>query len=597
VTQITEVFFTKAHTSFRHSHNRSILMTQTFSSRCATRAKAAASAVLLGLLAACSGGDGLVSTSPSTVFVPTPSVAGPSGATPTVADIAISGTAAVGAPLANAKVSILCNSGAVGKETQADSTGKYSTTVTSACIAPYMLKVTGVDTSTTPTATITLYAFADKAGNINITPLTDIAAKFATNNDPDGEYEAVLKQIKTTDSLWGTSTKAAAQANLQKVLDKLGVTSSIALDDLLHGKFDAKLGDKTDDLLEKLKTQRGGVPLKDLVEQIANRGGNTLTATERKPWLAFFPQQKSFTLTASGCSGEYRNSLDGPGFIQTNLSNASVTATFSLTTTGFKVSAVISQAVSVLENIAQATAVEESTPAKTTYTTKALNNIAAPDFVFATGRFDVKAFNNLLGFNAESSVKPDALRVGFDLTGVLNAAAPAVTQANTSPSAVTSQIFSLLAESKDGSRAYLKCASALPAITAASRPDFSIPARIASLAGTATSITSPVSGDNMCIGDFATTPQSGTFTYAVSPSTGDVKFNSKSLASNWFFGAYADYSENHVWSPTSQSSISINAGPLGGTASSPKGFLYMQRSFNESGAFVRTCNSPFKSKE
>jgi hypothetical protein len=174
----------------------------------------------------------------------------------------------------------------------------------------------------------------------------------------------------------------------------------------------------------------------------------------------------------------------------------------------------------------------------------------------------------------------------------LAAAAPAVTQANTSPSAVTSQIFSLLAESKDGSRAYLKCASSLPAITAASRPDFSIPARIASLAGTATSITSAVSEDRACriYGDGPETV-TGSYTYAVSAATGDVKFNGQSLASNWFLRAPAEYTEQHIIGGSKPYSlIQLYMGLVSQTLSTIAGARF-QRNFIDTGSFTHSCNS------
>lgn len=523
-------------------------MNQTY----ATRVKAAASAVLLALLAACAGGDDL--TTPASPLVSNTTK------TTTTADISIEGTAAVGAPLANAKVSILCNSGDLGKETNSDTTGKYSTTVTAACIAPYMVKVTGVDTTTTPTSTITLYAFADKAGNINITPLTDIAAKFATNNDPDGEYNAVLSLVKKTDSLWGTSTKAAAQANLQKVLDKLGVTSTIALGDLLHGKFDAKLGDKTDDILEKLKKERGGVSLKDLVEQIANRGGNTLTATERKPWLALFPQQKSFTLTATGCSGNYQNGQNNSGNIETSLSNASVTATFALTTTGFKISTVISQAASVSPRLI------------------ALSSVVAPDFVFTTGEFQLTAINNLLNFYAN---KPDS-------SEIVNVSAAKSTSTVANAQSIRMEVRA----SGPGQPSFdLNCQQSLPTITAASRPDFSIPARIASLAGTATSITSAALEGGACqIFDEKSATANGSYTYAVSAATGDIKFNGQSLATNWFLGANAQYREHHSFGGEEPYSlIQLNMGPVSQTLPTIAS-AKLQRNFFGNSPFTHSCN-------
>ena len=551
-------------------------MTKTY----ALRVKAAASAVLLALLAACAGGDDLT-TPVAAVTTPVVATTTPTS-TQTAADISIEGTAATGAPLANAKVSILCNSGDLGKDTQADANGKYSTTVASTCAAPYMIKVTGVDTSTTPTSTITLYAFADKAGNINITPLTDIAAKFATNNDPDGEYAAVLAKKKKADELWTATGKTDAQANLKKVLDKLGVTTTIALDDLLHGKFDAKLGDKTDDLLEKLKKERGGVPLKDLVEQVANRGGSTLTATERKPWLALFPQQKSFTLTATGCSGNYESGSNTG--INTGLNNATVVATFALTTTGFKVSALVSQAATTQ----QPGASSFEMPATIGSTTE-LSNVALSDFVFSTGSFSVNAFNNVLNFSANRGSSMDSMRVG------------STRYKSQDPNAVvvTTQTFYLgvFASGPGQASASINCATSLPTITAASRPDFSIPARIASLAGTATSITSPVTGlegqGSICQGYVPSSQTSGTFTYAVSPATGDVKFSGKSLAANWFLNTGANYSEYHNLDVGSGNvAVSLNPGQVGGVATAPFGDLRMNRYFINSGrTFDHYCNS------
>ena len=162
---------------------------------------------------------------------------------------------------------------------------------------------------------------------------------------------------------------------------------------------------------------------------------------------------------------------------------------------------------------------------------------------------------------------------------------------------VTTQTFYLgvFASGPGQASASINCATSLPTITAASRPDFSIPARIASLAGTATSITSPVTGlegqGSICQGYVPSSQTSGTFTYAVSPATGDVKFNGKSLAANWFLSTGASYSENHYWGDQNNSSsdITVNAGQIGGDAAAPFADFGMRREF--SNGLSHYCNS------
>lgn len=246
----------------------------------------------------------------------------------------VSGTAAVGAPLANATVSLLCASGGTPTTATTSSAGKYNMSLGSSCAAPYFLKVVGIDTSVTPNVTTTLYAFADAAGNVNITPLTDIAARFATGNNPDAEFEAVKAASKKAGDLWNSASATEGKAKLLETLAGLGLNTS-GINDVLHGAFNAVKGDKTDDLLEALKTKRGGVSLADLADKALKLGGSP----GDKPWNALFRVgQNEIKLNLTGCklfqyvSTPSIGSFGMPGYIPGSSSETSTTVTSAVLT-------------------------------------------------------------------------------------------------------------------------------------------------------------------------------------------------------------------------------------------------------------------------
>lgn len=249
----------------------------------------AAAAILA--LAGCGGGDGA-----------------PAGPAPT---IAVTGTAATGAPMAGATVSLLCASGGAPVTATTGADGKYSMALPATCTAPYMVKA--------QLGAVTLYAFADGAGNINITPFTHLAAGIATNNDTAAEYEAVKNQLKTVGALWTVAISQDALAKVAAKLAQLGV-STTGIADILHGVFNAKPGDTLDNALEALKAAQGGLPLDTLIEQVAQAGGTP----GKKPWLTLFASGKtSASFAGTGCMYVY--AADRPP-----VQNTTATITFTL---------------------------------------------------------------------------------------------------------------------------------------------------------------------------------------------------------------------------------------------------------------------------
>jgi hypothetical protein len=236
--------------------------------------------ILLALLAACGGSE-----------VPS---------TPDPAPINVQGTAATGSPLASAKVSLLCANGGVATTVTTSDTGKWAMRLPSTCAAPYFVSVTGIDTavaSTASSAVITLYSFSDEAGIINIKPFTDLLASFATHGHMAADYAAVLAGTKSVSILWNPTTSTEARAKFNTLLVNLGVSTG-GIVDVIHGPFEAKKGDPIDDALERLKIARGSVTLAALAESVNRSGG----VPGDQPWKTLFPQGVDLlTLNAMSC--------------------------------------------------------------------------------------------------------------------------------------------------------------------------------------------------------------------------------------------------------------------------------------------------------
>jgi hypothetical protein len=211
------------------------------------------------------------------------------------------GTVATGAPLTNATISALCNLGGAPVTGTTNPDGKYMFSLPTTCKAPYFLKASGIDNTVMLKSPITLYGFADSPANINITPFTDIAARIATSGDPGAAYSAVGSGNKKNADYWNTASVSDARSKLSVLLGRLGLTSN-GLTDLLHQPFEAKSGDKLNDLLAVFDSKRNGTSLAVLAELVANNGGSP----EREPWNALFPAGVStISIDAMNCQLDF----------------------------------------------------------------------------------------------------------------------------------------------------------------------------------------------------------------------------------------------------------------------------------------------------
>ena len=154
----------------------------------------------------------------------------------------LSGTAAIGAPIANGVVEIIGN-GNCKKTGTTNSTGRYSIPVVD-CEGPYLLRVSG--------KLGTLHSIAkneDVGKTVNITPLTELvtARTLGTN---DLVNTTSVDEQKVSDSL--DTVKAEIKAVLQPLLDNIGVGTV----DIMNASFSAN-GQGLDRVLDAIEVKKG----------------------------------------------------------------------------------------------------------------------------------------------------------------------------------------------------------------------------------------------------------------------------------------------------------------------------------------------------
>ncbi len=191
----------------------------------------------------------------------------------------ISGTAASGAPLANAAITITCSDGTT-KTGTADATGAYSIPVTG-CPAPYVISATAQVGDVTQTLVSVLATTATGISTVNVTSLTNaIAATLASDGNP-ATLSANIATEKANITTSGVSDRnTALAAALAPALAAAGVTGSV---DLIATQFTANRGgfDKVLDNIKVIVTPNGvsiTSPGGAKTDDMGNMSGQTVTA-------------------------------------------------------------------------------------------------------------------------------------------------------------------------------------------------------------------------------------------------------------------------------------------------------------------------------
>jgi len=200
------------------------------------------SAVCAVLLVGCGGGGG--------------------GGTPTVAAPSLSGLAATGAGIANAAVTAKCATGTPLTGTT-DANGSFNLVLGGRTL-PCMLQVTGGS----PTAT--LHSFAQAAGRVNITPVTDLIVSSALGADPATAFTSYTATN-------GATVEAGLAAAKTYVATQLSAITGGGISNPMTGAF--SVGDTDDKILDALANALGnaGKTVADL--RLIAQSAGTMTGT------------------------------------------------------------------------------------------------------------------------------------------------------------------------------------------------------------------------------------------------------------------------------------------------------------------------------
>ena len=228
--------------------------------------------LIASALTACGGGGG-----------------GAGGGSAVVSD-SLGGVIAVGAPIANAQVTLVCGDGST-KSTAADSSGSYNFTDLAGCTAPYVVKAVG-DVGGTQEAYISvLPKTISGATNLNVTPITNaIAATLASDGDPLKLANDLLAEKSRITETAVLNRVTALKASLSGALTTAGLPADF---DLMTTKFTAN-GAGFDKVLDNLK-----VDVKASGVTIANASGVVVDDMKNIPGTAPAADFSSAAITIS----------------------------------------------------------------------------------------------------------------------------------------------------------------------------------------------------------------------------------------------------------------------------------------------------------
>jgi len=203
------------------------------------------------------------------------------GSTVATNSVTLTGLAATGAGIANAAVTAKCASGAPLVGTT-DANGSY-TLVLEGRTLPCMVQVTG------GTPAVTLYSFAQAAGRVNITPVTDlIVAKALGSADPGTTFNSYTPTN-------GTAIEGNLGAAKTYVSTQINAITGGTIADPLTGAF--SVGDADDKILDALGNAM--VAAVKTIADLRTAAQNDATLTGTVPAYLATPGGLTATATSS----------------------------------------------------------------------------------------------------------------------------------------------------------------------------------------------------------------------------------------------------------------------------------------------------------
>lgn len=250
--------------------------------------------IILFLVGCGAGGSSISSTSDGTSTTLTTTA----GAT----TASISGTAATGAYLIGADVTVTDSTGATVVTTTTGTDGSYTTGTfnPSSFTAPYVVTVSGTVGSGSETLVSVLATTPSVSTVVNVTPITNaISSSLSSTGNPLDLQTNITTEKTNITSAAVTAAEAAYRTLLSANMTSAGVSSST---NLISGTFDTKF----DTLLDNVKIEVGTtgiVSMSSSAGSVINDLGNTTTT----------PASASSLVLAKGVLPTASNATSLPG--------------------------------------------------------------------------------------------------------------------------------------------------------------------------------------------------------------------------------------------------------------------------------------------
>jgi hypothetical protein len=172
---------------------------------------------------------------------------GGGGGTPAAGTLG--GVAAVGTPIVNGNISVVCTAGSALATTTNATTGAWSVTLSGQTL-PCAVEVSN-GTINGVSNTTRYHSIATAAGTVNVTPLTDLMVANLAGSASPGIWFAGLSTTPTT---LNTITPAQVNASLVKLSAALSALSPLGSNNPITTAFTPVAGNVSDDMLSALAT-------------------------------------------------------------------------------------------------------------------------------------------------------------------------------------------------------------------------------------------------------------------------------------------------------------------------------------------------------
>ena len=212
----------------------------------------------------------------------------------------LSGVAAVGTPIANGTINVICATGSALTPTTTSSTGAWQATLSGQTL-PCAVEMTG-GTINGATNTTSYHSIAVTAGTVNVTPLTDLMVANMVATATPRIWFAGLNSNPTSLT---TITQAQVTTALTKLSTALSGLTPLNTDNPITTSFDPTSGNVSDNMLTALATTMAntGITHADLLNDASFSGFATPSPGFSVALASAYTSLASNGVTSSQCFG------------------------------------------------------------------------------------------------------------------------------------------------------------------------------------------------------------------------------------------------------------------------------------------------------